>query len=87
VSSPKPTDRKPRCALRSDDTEARNDILSGFGRSDRRAQQPHNQLMIESLRSGLLIFAPKHQYLSRATFDPASNHNYTHWGWYNLRIR
>jgi hypothetical protein len=37
------------------------------------------------LRSGLLVFAPKHQYRSRATFDPPSN--YTYWGWYNLRIR
>jgi hypothetical protein len=57
------------------------------GRSDRSAQQPHNQLLIGSLRSGLLVFAPKHQYRGRATFDGASNHDYTYWGWYNLRIR
>jgi hypothetical protein len=70
-----------------DPTEARKAAVRRFGRSHRSARQPHNQLMIESLRSGLLIFAPMHQYRSRATFDPPSNYNYTYWGWFNLRIR
>jgi gluconolactonase len=38
---------------------------------------------IESLRSGLLVFAPKHQYRSRATSDLPSKDNCTCWGWYN----
>jgi hypothetical protein len=31
---------------RPDDTDARNDVLGCFGRSDRRAQQTNNHLMI-----------------------------------------
>jgi hypothetical protein len=37
-SSPKPTNREPRCALRSDDTDARREALRCFGRSDRSAR-------------------------------------------------
>src|SRR6516165_10495017 len=36
-SSPWTRDREPRCALRSDDTDARREARRCFGRSDRRA--------------------------------------------------